>query len=258
MLTRCRRHFDSRRTIALLGLGVAVWLIPTDGVAIAEEHDEESLVVREQPVVVVRSTTDRPGFTWTMEGHRSFLGVQTVDLTPELREHFGAPAEAGVLVARIVEESPASEGGVQVGDIISAVDGEPITSPSELARSVGHREPGDVIQLEVWRQGQLQPLQATLAERKGPWVDIRQFRTPEGHVATWNFSDSDVEGVIELETETLNQAIEKLNEEMDSPEWHTRVHISKQHQGALMKRIEVLEQRLKELESELQELVEVD
>jgi len=241
-----------------MAAGLATCVAMVGGSAMAAEHPQDSHAVVKRPVVVVRTGSHHPGLTWSVEGSRSFLGVQTVDLTPELRRHFGVPPEAGVLVAKVVEESPAAESGLQVGDIISAVDGDDITSPSELARTIGHLDSGEVIDLEVWREGQIRNVQSTLVERQGPRVDIRQFRLPEGRLADREWSDAELEGAIELETETLNRAIERLNQELDSPEWHERVHLFKEHQGSLMQRIEVLEQRLRELEKELQELSDGD
>lgn len=254
MPTPNTKSLDEITHILLIGLVLAACLILVGGAAIAGEQDEDTEVIVESPVVVVRGHTDHPDFTWTVAGSRAFLGVQTLELTPELREHFGVPPEAGVLVSRIVEESPAAASDIQVGDIISAVDGEEIVSPSALARAIGHRESGEAIDLEIWRSGNLHQVQSSLTEREGPYVDIRQFHRPEGQVRTWTWSDTDLEGAIELETETLNQAIERLNEEMDSPEWHERLHSFRDHQGTLMKRIEILEKRLKELEQELGQL----
>ena len=240
----------------LMASCLAACLVVVSGSAVAAEQDSDTEVVVERPVVVMRTSGDSPDLIWTTEGHRAFLGVQTVDLTPELREYFGVPRESGVLVSRIVEESPAAASGLQVGDIITGVDGGDIASPSQLARSIGHHETDDTVVLDVWRQGRLSQIQATLMERQGPAVDIRQFRVPQAHLEALELSRGEVEGAIELNTETLNMAIERLNQELESAEWHERVHTFQQHQGTLMKRIEVLEQRLRTLEKELEELPE--
>ena len=44
-----------------------------------------------------------------------YLGVELVDLTPELREHFGAPRDVGVMVGRVEPGSPAARAGLEVG-----------------------------------------------------------------------------------------------------------------------------------------------
>lgn len=253
MVINTGKHVRDNLRAVLVATGLAICLPLFVNPATAEEHDQERHVTVDRPVVVVRSATHHPNFTWSVAGSRSFLGVQTVDLTPELREHFGVPRDAGVLVAKIVAESPAAS-NLEVGDIISAVDGEDIVSPSDLARAVGRLESGDVIELEIWRQGTILQLQATLVERQGPAVDIRQFHLPRARLEGLELSETELEGIIELEAGTLNMAIERLNEELDSPEWHARVHTFKEHQGTLMKRIELLEKQLEDLEEELQKL----
>ena len=95
----------------------------------------------------------------------AFLGVQLSDLTPELRAHFGVPEDAGVMVGKLVDDSPALRAGLEVGDIVTAVDGEPVASAPALARAVRGREDGDTVMLEVWRDGRMQKLGVTLEER---------------------------------------------------------------------------------------------
>lgn len=251
-------RFQLQRHPVLVALAIAACLILISRPAAAEQRAEESEVIVERPVVVVRTGADEHGFTWTMTGRRSFLGVQTVDLTPELRQYFGVPQEAGVLVAKIVEDSPAAASGLQVGDIISSVDGEDIVSPSDLARGVSHQDPGSSVDLEVWRDGKVQTMQSTLMERQAQAVDIRHFRSPDVRIHRLELDEAELEGAIELETATLNRAIERLNREMDSPEWHSKVHSFTEHQETLMQRIETLEQRLREMEEELRSLEEDD
>lgn len=111
-------------------------------------------------------------------GKGGFLGVQLTGLTPELRTHFGAPEEAGVMVSKVVDDSPASRAGIAVGDIISAVDGEAVSSGSGLARAIRDREDGEAVDLEIWRDGRLEVLTATIEERA---THARHFRIHRGH-----------------------------------------------------------------------------
>ncbi len=99
-------------------------------------------------------------------GGGAFLGVQLSDLTPELRTHFGVPEDAGVMVGKLVDGSPAFRAGLEVGDIVTAVDGEPVASASALARAIRGHEDGNTVVLEVWRDGQMQKISATLEERE--------------------------------------------------------------------------------------------
>jgi hypothetical protein len=99
-------------------------------------------------------------------GQRAFLGVQFSELTPELREHFGVPAAAGVMVSKVVEDSPAERAGVRVGDILTRVGEKDIASGRDLMKAVGHAEDGETVNLEIWRANRVQTVAATLETRE--------------------------------------------------------------------------------------------
>ncbi len=147
-----------------------VGLFEADGhdiVLIRDEHGdgEAGESVRRRVHRVMKQLGERGSRLHLRHGGGAFLGVQLSDLTPELRAHFGVPEDAGVMVGKLVDDSPALRAGLEVGDIVTAVDGEPVASASALARAVRGREDGDTVMLEVWRDGRMQKLGATLEER---------------------------------------------------------------------------------------------
>lgn len=107
-----------------------------------------------------------PGENFQWRG--TMLGVGFVPLTPELRQHFGAPEDAGVLVSKVVSGSAAQAAGVEVGDIITKVDGEAIGEGFELGHAIRGHKAGDTVALEVLRDGRTQTLSATLKESAAP------------------------------------------------------------------------------------------
>jgi hypothetical protein len=238
------------------GLALIALLLAPGSIAAAHDQEEERHIVTGAKVVVVQGEDHRPTMAWSLHGPRSYLGVQLVELTPELRRHFGVPEETGVLISRVTEESPAAAAGIEVGDILTALDGEGLESPADLVHGIARHESGDTVDLEIWRGGRMQQIPATLAEREGRWVDIRQFHIPEGHIESIELPDIEMHEAIELDSQTLNRAIERLNEEMSSPEWHERIQYFREHQSGLMEKIELLERRLEELEEQLEELPE--
>lgn len=108
-------------------------------------------------------------------GSVAYLGVQLTDLTPELRTHFGVPVEAGVMVSKVMQDSPAERSGLQPGDIITTVDGHPVTSGGDLAHEIHRLEAGQAVDLEVWRDERLETIGATLDERD--WGHGHRFET---------------------------------------------------------------------------------
>lgn len=112
------------------------------------------------------SSSDEPGhFRFRTHVGGAFLGVQLAELTAELRTHFGVGEDAGVMISKIVDDSPAARAGLEVGDIITALDGKAIGSGSELAHAIRGQEDGASVLLEVWRDGAVQNVAATVAER---------------------------------------------------------------------------------------------
>ena len=84
---------------------------------------------------------------------RGRIGIQVQPMTPELREHMKAPAEAGVLVVRVEEGMPAAEAGVQVGDVLTSAGGNAIDSPHDLIARVAAVAEGEKLALEGVRDG---------------------------------------------------------------------------------------------------------
>lgn len=97
-------------------------------------------------------------------GRGTTLGVAFVPLTAELRQHFGAPNDAGVMVSKVIADSPAQAAGIEVGDIITKVDGKVVTEGMALGHLIRSRKAGETVAIEVLRDGRTQTLNATLKE----------------------------------------------------------------------------------------------
>ena len=77
-------------------------------------------------------------------GNSRRIGVSTVELTKQLADYFGVTAGKGALVTSVVEDGPAAKAGIKAGDVITAVDGEPVDSPGDISRVIGRKKEGDV------------------------------------------------------------------------------------------------------------------
>jgi S1-C subfamily serine protease len=71
----------------------------------------------------------------------------------------------GVLVQRVAPNSPAAKAGLQQGDVITAVDGQPLKEEAALPKYIQKRKAGDTIQLTVVRDDQERTVAVTLANR---------------------------------------------------------------------------------------------
>ncbi len=104
------------------------------------------------------------------QADHAYLGVQMVDLTPELRdrlsqdESLNVAADTGVLVVRVVPNSPAAKGGMEDGDIILAINDKPIQSTDAVQQAVEGLAPNDLISVKVQHQTEVRRLQITLGK----------------------------------------------------------------------------------------------
>ncbi|MDH4583140.1 DegQ family serine endoprotease [Pseudomonas sp. BN415] len=85
--------------------------------------------------------------------NRGWLGVVIQEVNKDLAESFGLDKPAGALVAQVQEGGPAAKGGLQVGDVILSMNGQPIVVSADLPHLVGNLKPGSKIRLEVVRGG---------------------------------------------------------------------------------------------------------
>jgi len=110
----------------------------------------------------------------------AYMGIEMQTIDSDLTEQVRLPAESGVLVARVVPGSPADEAGLEGGsrnvvvdgesytlggDIITAIDGEPVESAEEVRSVVNDKEPGDELEVEVRREDSTETLTLTLGRR---------------------------------------------------------------------------------------------
>jgi S1-C subfamily serine protease len=94
---------------------------------------------------------------------RPLLGVQLVEPTPELREHLGGSPNAGVLVSKVLEDMPAEDAGLRVGDLIVAVGGREVERTGDLTRAL-REHAGETVDIEIVRDGSPMSLSVFLPE----------------------------------------------------------------------------------------------
>jgi serine protease Do len=97
---------------------------------------------------------------------RGYVGVSVADLTPDLRQGFGLPANtSGALVQQVVDNGPAAKAGVKPGDVILRVNGQEVKGMSDVTRTVALIPPGQKATLTILRNGKQQDLSFAVAQR---------------------------------------------------------------------------------------------
>src|SRR6201997_1002100 len=81
------------------------------------------------------------------------IGIGISDVTPENAKFFGDSTAMGGVVTQVEPDSPGAKAGLQIGDVITEIDGHKINDAGELQVVVGQKQPGTKLELTVLRNG---------------------------------------------------------------------------------------------------------
>ncbi|MCK1419421.1 Do family serine endopeptidase [Bradyrhizobium sp. 180] len=95
---------------------------------------------------------------------RGWIGVQIQPVTSDIADSLGMKKAEGALVAEPQANGPAAKAGIESGDVITAVNGEPVKDARELARTIGGMAPGASVKLNVLHKGQDKVVNLTLGQ----------------------------------------------------------------------------------------------
>ena len=136
------------------------------------------------PVTSVRYSLDQLKADGKVE--YAYLGVTSESLYPQLAEHLGIDSKSGALITDVVNGSPADDAGLKGatgettfqlqhvktgGDVVIAVDGQPVLQNNDLSKLIAQKKPGDTVTLNIIRGGQHATVDVTLGSRP---ADVNQ------------------------------------------------------------------------------------
>jgi serine protease Do len=118
-----------------------------------------------------------------------WLGVETREVTTDKAKEFKLPAERGVVLGKIVPDSPAAKAGLKENDVVTEINGQRVEGAAQFRRMVHEIPAGRSIQLTVWRDGRSQSLSVTLGKSE----DRRRFmKMPAPTPGTFTFRMPDM------------------------------------------------------------------
>ncbi|HET9195795.1 MAG TPA: trypsin-like peptidase domain-containing protein [Vicinamibacterales bacterium] len=104
---------------------------------------------------------------------RGEIGIRAQTITPELATGLLLPRNSGVILADVIPGSPAAQAGIRPGDIVLALDGKAMENGRQLHVNLYRRLIGDVIALDVLRDGQTLKVAVAMTERHDPFSSLQ-------------------------------------------------------------------------------------
>jgi serine protease Do len=102
-------------------------------------------------------------------GAQPYLGVQTVDLTPEAAFQLGLSTDSGAYVVATSPDGPAEKAGIKEGDVITGIDGTEVTGAEQVGQALTDHQPGDTVTIDVTHaDGGTDSIDVTLGTRPLP------------------------------------------------------------------------------------------
>jgi serine protease Do len=95
---------------------------------------------------------------------RGWLGVYIQNITPEIAKNFKYDGKQGVVVADVMNNSPAKNANLEIGDIIVSVNGTTVSDINQLRRNVAALKPGSTAKVKIFRAGKEMDVDVIIAE----------------------------------------------------------------------------------------------
>jgi S1-C subfamily serine protease len=108
---------------------------------------------------------------------RAYLGVEMSDVTSSNASDLNLPVKEGAILQTVQKGSPAAKAGLRAGstqlsdgstaggDVIVAIDGQPVKSAQDVVTAISHKKPGDSVEVEYYRGNHKRTAKVTLSDR---------------------------------------------------------------------------------------------
>jgi serine protease Do len=115
---------------------------------------------------------------------RGEIGLRAQTVTPDLARGLGLPRDWGVVVADVTPKGPSAEAGLQIGDLVTTLDGKPMENARQLNVNLYRKAEGAGVILEVLRGEDKLRCVVTVRRRNDDMSDLATLATPERNVVT--------------------------------------------------------------------------
>jgi serine protease Do/serine protease DegQ len=150
------------------------------------------------------------------EVRRGVLGVGIQTVNQRLARAFDLDRDHGVVITRVEEGSSADRSGLRPGDVVTAVDGDPVKKAAQLRNKVGLTPVGQQLELEIWRDG----------ERKTVTARIRKTRADtgvQGSEVSKHLQGAQLRSLQPGESQRVDRGVLVMEVERGSRAWRARL-----------------------------------
>jgi membrane-associated protease RseP (regulator of RpoE activity) len=144
------------------------------------------------------------------------LGIDVIDITPDLGEKFAVREGYGLLVSRVAAGSAAGKGGLKAGDVIVRANDSPLRSAADLRRTLDALQDREAVLLSLYRDGQLRKFSLVPDNNEKRVWDVRRF-TQTMENLKGNISD-EAKAMLQEEIRKLKMAKQKEFAELQKEE----------------------------------------
>jgi len=109
------------------------------------------------------------------EVQRAYIGVIIREINQDFADNLGLDEIRGVYVDGLVEDGGAMDAGIEIGDVITEVDGTDVNSLAQLLEIVGQHSPGQELDVEVLRDGSVDFFVVELRAQDGGTAVVRRL-----------------------------------------------------------------------------------
>jgi len=153
-------------------------------------------------------------FAWGLE-HRKYIGIYFEEINRELSEYFGVKEGRGLLVAKIIKDSPAEKAGLKVGDVIIKADGARTERARDLTGVIRGKEKGEKIKLEVLRNKKARSIEVEIEEERSRFS--YSHKDWEDYVDSWDSYSENLEKQYKKwqDSEDYEKLMKRLNKKLE-------------------------------------------
>ena len=116
----------------------------------------------------------------TGKAEHARLGVAVQEVNQAFADSFKLDRPEGALVSSVDKNGPAAKAGLEPGDVVRKIDGQPIVGSGDLPAFVGQALPGQKVTLEIWRNGEARTLSAVLGDASDKAAKVAKDKPDAG------------------------------------------------------------------------------